>query len=214
MKLNRIRAGALLSASAIVVTGATAAFADIPAVFRDDQKNIYVTGQSPSARVSMTYKGLMKSRDYQANSCGWILLRPSATAPIPASINVAGTTVNTSSLPTQLLPGCNNGVSEETRSANFKTNEGVIVIVGRTPGGYITVQTPQDKVRTATANACGVAKFSNSTTYQHSNTTPISLEDAPGASTIANLSQQDGVLCSRGTLYVPASWLSSSGGGS
>lgn len=212
MNPKRFRAGALLGAIAVVLSGATAALAEIPAVFRDAQNNIYVTGQSPSARVSMIYKGLMKSRDYQANSCGWILLRPSATTPIPASVTVAGTTVNTSALPTQLMPGCNNGVAEETRSANFRTNEGVVVVVGRTPGGYVTVQTPQDKARTATANACGVARFTNSTTYQHANTTQINLAGAPGADTISELTQKDGVLCSRGSLYVPASWLDSGGG--
>lgn len=212
MNQTRFRAGALLGAIAVVLTGATAALADIPAVFRDAQNNIYVTGQSPSARVSMTYKGLMKSRDYQANSCGWILLRSSTTTPIPASVTVAGTTINTSSLPTQLMPSCNNGVAEETRTANFKTNEGTVVIVGRAPSSYVTVQTPQDKARSATANACGVAKFSNSTTYQHTNMTQIDLEDAPIANYISDLTQKDGILCSRGSLYVPASWLSDGGG--
>lgn len=125
---------------------------------------------------------------------------------------MAGTAVTTSTLPTQLLPGCNNGVAEETRSAHFKTNEGTVVIVGRTPGSYVTVQTPQDKARSATANACGVAKFSNSTTYQHTGTTQIDLAGAPSADTIADLTEKDGILCSRGTLYVPATWLSAGGG--
>ncbi|MBW4465518.1 MAG: hypothetical protein KME07_08765 [Pegethrix bostrychoides GSE-TBD4-15B] len=170
------RPAAFLAAVDVILTGATAALAEpIPAAFRDTQNNIYVTGQSPSSSVSMTYQGLLRSRDYQANSCGWILLRPSTTSPIPASFTAGGTAITTASLPTQLLPGCNNGVAQETRAANFKTNEGTVVLVGQTPGGYVTVQTPTDRVRRATANACSVARFTNSTTYQHSGATQIDL---------------------------------------
>ena len=206
------RFGALLSVAGILASSSVAFAQSIPAAFRDAQNNVYVTGQSPSSSVSMTYQGLTRSRDYQANSCGWILLRPSATSPIPASFSAGGATVTTASLPTQLLPGCNNGVAQETRSANFKTNEGTVVLVGQTPGGYVTIQSPTDKVRKATANACGVAKFSNSTTYQHAGTTQIDLAAAPTAAQISDLSEKDGILCSRGSLYVPASWLA--GGGS
>lgn len=206
------RPAAFLAAVGVIFTGTAALAAPIPAAFRDAQNNIYVTGQSPSSSVSMTYQGLTRSRDYQANSCGWIVLRPSTTTPIPASFKAGSATVTTASLPTQLLPGCNNGVAQETRAANFKTNEGSVVLVGQTPGGYVTVQTPTDRVRRATANACGVARFTNSTTYQHSSTTQIDLAAAPTADQISDLGEKDAVLCSRGSLYVPASWLA--GGGS
>ena len=204
------RFGALLSVAGILASSSVAFAQSIPAAFRDAQNNVYVTGQSPSSSVSMTYQGLTRSRDYQANSCGWILLRPSATSPVPDSFTAGGATVTTASLPTQLLPGCNNGVAQETRSANFTTNEGTVVLVGQTPGGYVTIQSPTDKVRKATANACGVAKFSNSTTYQHSDATQIRLTQATGVNTISELGRQDGLLCNRNTLYVPASWLTGS----
>ena len=204
------RFGALLSVAGILASSSVAFAQSIPAAFRDAQNNVYVTGQSPSSSVSMTYQGLTRSRDYQANSCGWILLRPSATSPVPDSFTAGGATVTTASLPTQLLPGCNNGVAQETRSANFKTNEGTVVLVGQTPGGYVTIQSPTDKVRKATANACGVAKFSNSTTYQHSDATQIRLTQATGVNTISELGRQDGLRCNRNTLYVPASWLTGS----
>ncbi len=194
----------------MVLASAGAALADIPPLFRDTNNNIYMTGQSPDSSVSITYSGLMKSRDYQANSCGWILLRPSATNPIPATLNVAGTEVTTASLPTQLLPGCTNGVAQETRSANFKTNDGTVVIVGRTPSSYVTIQTPTTKIRKATANACGIAKFSNSTTYQHSPSTEIEIPSMGVTDTISGITEKDGILCSRGSLYVPASWLAGS----
>jgi hypothetical protein len=204
------RFGALLSVAGILASSSVAFAQSIPPVFRDAQNNVYVTGQTPASSVSMTYQGLTRSRDYQANSCGWILLRPSTTSPVPDSFTAGGATVTTASLPTQLLPGCNNGVAQETRSANFKTNEGTVVLVGQTPGGYVTIQSPTDKVRKATANACGVAKFSNSTTYQHSDATQIRLTQATGVNTISDLGRQDGLLCNRNTLYVPASWLTGS----
>ncbi len=207
------RTSAVLAAFATIFSSATAVLAEpIPAAFRDTDNNIYVTGQSPQSRVQLTYQGMMRSRDYQANSCGWILLRNSTTNPIAGTINVAGTNVDTAALSTQLLPGCNNGIAEETRSTNFKTNTGDVVIVGRVPGSYATVQTPQDRVRNATANACGVARFASSTSYQHAANTAIELTAAPGATQISDLTQKDGVLCSRGSLYVPSSWLA--GGGS
>lgn len=207
------RTGALLAAIATVFSSTSAVWANsIPPVFRDPDNNIYVTGQSPQTRVQLTYQGMMRSRDYQANSCGWILLRNSTTNPIAGTINVGGTSVNTATLPTQLLPGCNNGIAEETRAANFKTTTGDVVVVGRTPGGYVTVQTPQDRVRNATANACGVARFASSTSYQHAANTQIQIAAAPDASQISDLTARDGILCSRGNLYVPASWLA--GGGS
>lgn len=204
------RIAALFGLGMVLATAGGAVAQSIPPVFRDAQNNVYITGQSPSSRVSMTYQGMTRSRDYQANSCGWILLRNSSTNPIPSSISVAGTPVDTTALPTQLLPGCNNGVAEETRSANFKTNTGDVVIVGRTPGGYVTIQTPTDKDRNVTANACGIARFANSTSYQHAPSTRIQLAQATGVDTISDLPQQEAMLCSRGTLYVPASWLAGS----
>jgi hypothetical protein len=205
------RIGALLSAVGILATAGAAFAQSIPPVFRDAQNNVYVTGQSPSSSVSMTYQGLSRSRDYQANSCGWILLRPSTTSPVPATFTAGGSAVTTANLPVQLLPGCNNGVPQEARTAHFRTNEGTVVLVNQTPGGYVTVQTPTDKVRKVTANACGIAKFSNSTSYQHSDSTRIQLSQATGVDTISDLgAAQDALLCSRNQLYVPATWLAGS----
>lgn len=207
--VNKSRAGALLAAIATVLGGATAVLADpLPNSFRDPQNNIYITGQSPSARVSLTYRGMMVSRDYQANSCGWVTLRNSTTNPISGILNVGGSNVDTASLPTQLLPTCTNGVAQEARSANFKTSSGDVVIVGRGPNSYVTIGIPRDRTRNATANACGVARFTNSTSYQHSDSTRIMSEGIISERMIENLDSRDsGVLCSKGNLYVPASWL-------
>lgn len=209
MRKKLVRAGAVVAAVVATLPLFATSASAIPNVFRDAQNNVYVMNQSPQARVSLTYDGMMRSRDYQANSCGWITLRNSSTSPISGTINVGGTNVDTSTLPTQLLPTCTNGTPQETRSANFKTSSGDIVIVGRTAGSYVTIQIPQNRDRSATANACGFAKFSNSTTYQHQGSTAVVFgSEYSGA--ISGLTQYDAPLCSRGSLYVPYSWLSGS----
>lgn len=181
-----------------------------PAIFRDSQNNVYVMNQTPQSRVQLTYNGMMRGRDYQANTCGWITLRNSSTNPIAGTISVGGTEVDTTTLPTQLLPSCSDGTPAETRAANFKTNTGDVVIVGRAPGSYVTIQIPQDRDRSGTANACGFVKFSNSTTYQHAADTQVTFGTTVSDQAISTLDSMDAPLCSRGSLYVPASWLSGS----
>lgn len=177
-------------------------------VYRNPQNSVFVTGLQPQQRVTMTYSGVMRNRDFQADSCGRIVMRNSATSPIPASIVVAGETVDTASLPTQILPRCTNGVAEEMRSANFRTTSGDVVIVGRAPSSYTTVQTPTERTRNATANACGFAMFSNSTSFQHSPSTIVSIPGQPVTNDeISSLTQRDSPLCSRGQMFVPLSWL-------
>jgi hypothetical protein len=210
MRKQLARAGAVLG---IAMTSfpllAMVANASVPSIFRDAQNNVYIMGQSPQTRVSLTYNGMLRSRDYQANSCGWVTLRNSSTNPISGTIVVGGTNVDTSSLPTQLLPTCTNGTPQETRNANFKTSTGDVVIVGRTAGSYVTVQVPQNRDRAGTANACGFVRFTNSTTYQHQGSTNIGFGGSYSGE-ISNLEQRDAPLCSRGSLYVPASWLGGS----
>jgi hypothetical protein len=210
MRKQLARAGAILG---IAMTSfplfAMVANASVPSIFRDAQNNVYIMGQSPQSRVSLTYNGMLRSRDYQANSCGWVTLRNSSTSPITGTIVVGGTNVDTASLPTQLLPNCTNGTAQETRNANFKTSTGDVVIVNRPAGSYVTVQVPQNRDRSATANACGFARFTNSTTYQHQGTTDIAFS-SNYSGTINALPQRDAPLCSRGNLYVPANWLGGS----
>ncbi|MEP0913063.1 hypothetical protein [Leptolyngbya sp. GB1-A1] len=212
--MNLARFGALMSAAAIVVSAAAPAMANIPAFFRDAENNVYFTGLSPQAQMSLTYDGMLRSRDYKANACGALVLRNSPSSPISGTIKVGGVDVNTSTLPVQLLPDClPSGQFQEARPANFKTASGDVVIVGRTPGSYTEIQTPQDRNRNATANACGIARFTNSTSYQHTAATMIQFifDGQPqAAQPISNLDALQPPLCSRGNLYVPASWLSGS----
>lgn len=206
MQKKLARAAAVLGIAMTTIPLFTTVANAVPTIFRDSQNNVYVMGQSPQSRVSLTYNGMLRSRDYQANTCGWITLRNSSTSPIAGTIVVGGTNVDTASLPTQLLPGCTNGTPAETRSANFRTSTGDVVIVGRTAGSYVTIQVPQNRDRSATANACGFAKFSNSTTYQHQSSTMVEFSSDYDGS-INGLTQRDAPICSRGNLYVPYGWL-------
>lgn len=212
--MNKIRFGALMSAAAIVASTAAPAMANMPSVFRDAENNVYLTGHTPQSRQTMTYEGMMRSRDFQANACGAIILRNSSTNPIAGTIRVGGTDVSAAALPTQLMPNClPSGQFEEARPNNFKTANGDVVIVGRTPGSYTTVQTPQNRDRAASANACGIVRFTNSTSFQHSPTTIVRYAvngQMQSPRPISDLELQEPPLCSRGQLYVPLSWLSGS----
>jgi hypothetical protein len=92
------RMAALFGLGMVLASTGAALAQSVPAVFRDGQNNVYVTGVSSNAKVEMTYQSLTRSRDYQSNSCGWILLRPSAVTPIPASMNAVGTAITAMTL--------------------------------------------------------------------------------------------------------------------
>ncbi|HEY9661274.1 MAG TPA: hypothetical protein V6C65_22700 [Allocoleopsis sp.] len=198
------RLGAFAGAVAIVLSSVLPAIA-APTIFRDSDNNVYVMGLQPQTRINLTYNEMMRGRDYQASPCGLITLRNTSTNPISGTISVGGTNVDTTTLPTQLLPACDNGTLQEARTANFKTTSGDVIIVGRTAGSYVTIQTPQDRDRSGTTNACGFVRFSNSTSYQHAAATNVTFGST--TSDIGQLTEKDAPLCSRGSLYVPASWL-------
>jgi hypothetical protein len=133
------------------------------------------------------------------------VIKNSTTITVTGTITVAGTSIDTTTLPTELLPRCNSGVPEQTRSANFKTPTGDIVIVGNAASSFKSVTLPQSQVRRTRANACGYVRLASSNSYQHTNTMPLTLNGT--ATTIGSLTQKDAPICRGNVMYVPQSWL-------
>jgi hypothetical protein len=197
-----------------IATAATLAFSAFPAqagiptgLFRDSTNNIYLMGQTVGASIELTYEGLTASRDLKANACGLASLRGTTANPLPTTFSANGITVNVASLPTQLKPGCvtATGQLEEVRTANFKTSAGEVVIVA-SPNATVPITYAATKVRKATVNACGIARWSTTQSYTNLgsqvisasgvSSTPISALAAPGGAPV----------CRTGSLYVPIAW--------
>jgi hypothetical protein len=192
---------------ALLATATLSALPILPAsaeVFRDGM-DIYITELSPDAPVEVQYPNFQRSRDVRADACGRVVLRNSSTSPIGSTVTVGGTAMDTSSLPIQLLPKCNNGIPEEARAANFKTSTGDVVIVGHTANSYTTISTPTTATRRARANACGFTRLTSSNTYQHDPTMQIQI--GSGSTAIGSLNQKGAPVCRSGVMYVPTSWL-------
>lgn len=159
MKLRR--RFALIGLACVSALTAIAPALAVP--FKDSSGNIHIQDLTPNQQV--TYDAGALSKKVTANYCGLLIIGVPTNAPMPASITVDGATVDTTSLPVLSVPSCTNNVLKEARSANFKDANGRVVLVGKTPGVQSTVDyTGVPATKTLTANGCGYARISNSTT--------------------------------------------------
>jgi hypothetical protein len=211
MKSRFIRLTTIAAIGVAILSQATQAIAGIPTgLFKytdttTNKTHIYLMGQASGAESILTYAGLEATKTLTASACGLASWKPTATAPIPATFTVGGTTVTLASLPVQLKPGCANGVLEEPRTANFKTSTGEVVLVG-TAGQVMTATYSATKQRKAKANLCGIVKWSGTTSYPNDGAQEVALGAASPAM-ISSLATPGGQpVCRTGTLYVPASW--------
>jgi hypothetical protein len=176
-------------------------------IYQDAQHNLYFANHTPNSQIELTYRNMERKRDVQANGCGWLVLKNSQSAPIGNTVKVRGEAIAIANLSTQILPRCTGNVPEENRSANFKTPTGDVVIVGQTPGAYVNVSTFQNRVRKATVNSCGVARFSYSPSWAFDVNSQFTL---PGGSSLTypEISEVDTVpFCRSGQLYIPRTWI-------
>jgi hypothetical protein len=132
--------------------------------FKDAKGDVYMSGTSNSEKI-VTISGLTQTRNLTANACGVAVLRSSLSRPIPTSFLIGGTTITPTSLPTQLLPKClASGQLEEARTANFKTADGTVVLVGQTPSATVQISYAASKDRKVKTNACAIGRIGNSST--------------------------------------------------
>ena len=163
-----------------------------------------------SSSISADIGYVSKVSSKLAGSCGEIVLSGSTVGTSP-TLKINSTTVTIASLPTQLLPTCTSGSFAESRSANFKTPDGKVVLVGNTAGTSATLDIPKATVKTVKINACGFGSFKGS----DSAPLPTTFKVGSTTYTVASLPDaMDAPKCSSGMGYVPASWLGGGSGGS
>lgn len=141
------------------------ALAQVPASyspFKDAEGNVYLAPGSSNAEVAVTFGSVEKQKDVKADACGTIHLTPSTAIPLSTDFKVDGATVTPTTLSTDLLPKCTNGSLEQSRPNNFKTADGKIHIVGKTPGSYYKLAYNASVVRKVKSNACGIARMGSS----------------------------------------------------
>lgn len=189
----------LLGLGAIAATAfAPTASAD---VFKDSAGAVYITGRTPTSRLQVTYNDVPRTRSVSANGCGLLVVRPSTSLPIPATIRVNGADITVASLTAETLPRCTGSTLEVPRTTNFKTADGSVVVVGLTANtAYSVGYNGVGSVRNATANACGFSKLSANSRYPATGTIVI----AGTNYNLATVATQAPPLCRSGILYTPA----------
>jgi len=208
MKKTAKRAIAALSFGAIAF-GAIPAFAT---PYRDTENNIFVTGLNPQQEVTLTYPDIPKTSSGRASACGAVIVKGTGGTPVTGIIKVDNISIDTSALAQRILPACVNGSFQEARPTNFKTYDGSVVVVGKTPNSYYAIETQEDATRRVRANACGFALIKPNARFNHAPTTQVGINGA-AAVAISTLTQKGTPICRSGNIYYPSDWLSGNGGG-
>lgn len=170
---------------------------------KDSMKGDVYFGGTPNAELSVMVGGVEGKRNLTASACGIATLKPSTTRPIPATFKIGVNTITVANLPTQLLPKClTNGQLEESRTQNFKTSDGTVVIVGQAPSASITMTYDDTIGRKVKMNACGFGKLTNSSTSPFA--AAVTFTPAGGSMlTYGAIAAQYPWLCREGVTYKP-----------
>lgn len=209
MKLRNIFA---LGLSVAAIASSAAPAAAIPyqsaTVYRamDGVNQVVVFSGTAGSRVQVDLGSTPRPVARLAGSCGEVRISPPSTGSF-TGLEVDGTAIDASALPTQTLPSCVNGSFSEPRSANFKTPNNQVVVVGKSPGAAVSVSLPSSVSRAVTINACGFGTLRSSSTFSIPSTftvgtTSYILASLPNATTAPYARTVNGTpYC-----YVPASW--------
>jgi len=138
------------------------------------------------------------------NQCGiGVLSAPSTTVPMPSAITVNGVSVDVASLPTGVVPKCTlsggSFVSSIPVSANFKTADGKVGLIGTANTAAIVGYTGVFKTKSYTANKCALVSFGSL-----SSPAPATFAFNGTTYTTATLPIAIPARCIGGVKYVPA----------
>ncbi len=151
----------LIASAAILSLIAGNAQAQVIKTVENGRDVIYSRGHSPATSVQLTTNGGSRPTAILANSCG--IVRVSANQATPDSININGTArsianpVSLSGAP--VCNGSNPPWDGGTTSAARKDPNGNYYFSGYTPSQAATVAVKATGNRNATANGCGIARF-------------------------------------------------------
>lgn len=172
----------------------------------DGTNQVVVFSATAGTRISVNLGTSDKSTARLAGSCGEVRISPPSSGDF-TGLKVDGTAINVSSLSTQTLPSCVSGSFAESRTTNFKTPTGQVVIVGKTPGSAVSVSLPAAVTRSVTANACGFGVLKGTSTSPLPASFSVGTTDYTVAS-LTNAGTPPYCRTVNGTPYgyVPASW--------
>jgi uncharacterized alkaline shock family protein YloU len=168
---------------------------------------VYIDGTAGS-KVAVDLGQVTKTTSKLPTACGDVKISIPKGNTSYTGLTVDEVAIDYASLPIQTLPTCLNGQFTETRTANFKTAKGQVIIVGKTPNTPVSITVPSDLLRSLAINGCGtgVLKAAKGTTLPATFTingtsyTLASLPDAGHGSVCKKAS--DGTY----SAYTPSSW--------
>jgi hypothetical protein len=182
--------------------------------FRDATNTVYLMGQAAGGEATLTYIDVLKSRTIQADNCGRVIWKTTATNPVPRSYSTDGGNIFFSTtLPTGEITRCNpdGQAANNGTSGTYRTAIGDLVISNRTPNSPIAVTYKVNKARKAKANLCGVVRWAANTTYVHNYDTRVAVDG--GELVVTGLEEKTAPICRQGNLLIPATWLTGEGTG-
>lgn len=169
-------------------------------IYKDQSGAVFIYGLQPGETIE-TGKDFAPARFITSNACGLLIIKPSKTQAV-GRIRVEGQMIDSSNLPTQLLPTCKDGQLVEVRSQPFKTGAGDVVIPLSPNRRYQISMLDRRQLRAIKVNSCGFLRIPND-----------ALGDKPLLPTtsgtvarfaIADLPTGEQILCQRRQFYTPA----------
>lgn len=201
MKRVRYLVVALLTAVLISQT-ATAQTSQQGKIFRDVTGATFLYGLQPGEPIQAA-SDFAPARYITSNACGLLTVKAPKTKPL-GKVRVEGVTIDSNTLPVQLIPSCKGGQLEEGRSLPFKTSTGDVVLPKVANRRYQISMLDRPPLRVVKANTCGFLRFPAD-----------SLGDQPALPTttggmarfkVSSLPLFPQLLCKRKSLYIPANF--------
>lgn len=208
-KLLKKAAVVAIGALSLVGSVAPAFAAPQQGTFRDGDGTIFMVGLSQNQEVLLSYPGTPKTASGRASACGAVTVKGSGGIPVTGIIKVDNVSIDTSTLSQQILPPCVNGSFQEPRTSNFKTYDGSIVVVGKTPNSFYAIETAENGTRRIRANACGIAYAKPNSKFSHALTSDIQINGG-AIQKISDYMQKGSPICRSGEAYYPESWVPAS----
>ncbi|MUG92737.1 hypothetical protein F7734_09865 [Scytonema sp. UIC 10036] len=200
--ISTIAATASITAPAMAIPfGSNTVYKGVDGLYQ-----VVVFSGTPGSKITVSLGSVPKTTAKIVGSCGEVRISPPASGAF-TGLKVDGTAVDASTLPSNTLPACSNGAFAEPRTANFKTPNNEVVIVGKTAGTAISIELPQPSAKTVTVNACGFGQIKATATTPLPSTfsvgtTNYTVSSLPDASKPPLCRTANGI----STGYVPSTW--------
>jgi hypothetical protein len=172
----------------------------------DGTYQVVVFSGTPGSKITVSLGSVAKTTAKIVGSCGEVRISPPASGTF-TGLKVDGTAIDASTLPSNTLPACNSGTFAEPRTANFKTPNNEVVVVGKTVGSAVSIELPQPSAKTVTVNACGFGQIKATATTPlpatfSVGTTDYTVSSLPDAGKPPLCRTANGI----STGYVPSTW--------